>query len=241
MVKLDLFFANKVLQALDDTNCPWITCKKFGHLGYVIKSRSLDILKLYAGLLNSNPLIPACPNSPRRYMSSNGSTAISFHENLLFDQTTFAALTTAAGVDSSLSPITATPIVASPSATALNVTLRTLPNKSRRPLWSSTGSNPEHPIATPVVPIRVGINLLSEITIPTFIPARAKNSIRRFSAESIGSNGRHIILCKGILDLSIPALGAKIPFFIVNKNPGNPPKITSDSLITTSTKVGSIS
>src|SRR5215211_4680795 len=189
LVKLDLFFANKVLQALDDTNCPWITCKKFGHLGYVIKSRSLDILKLYAGLFNSNPLLPACPNSPRRYMSSNGSTAISFHENLLFDQTTFAPLTTAAGVDSSLSPITATPIVASPSATALNVTLRTLPNKSRRPLWSSTGSKPAHAIATPVVPIRVGINLLSAITMPTLIPSSARNLSFNFSAVSKGLRG----------------------------------------------------
>src|SRR5215217_8093190 len=105
-------------------------------------------------------------------MSSNGSTAISFHENLLFDQTTIAPLTTAAGVDSLLSPITATPIVASPSATALNVTLRTLPNKSLRPLWSSTGSKPAHAISTPVVPIRVGINLLSAITMPTLFQAR---------------------------------------------------------------------
>jgi hypothetical protein len=31
---------NKVLQALDGTNCPWIACKKFGHLGCVIMTKS---------------------------------------------------------------------------------------------------------------------------------------------------------------------------------------------------------
>src|SRR3712207_2948502 len=57
MVKVDFLFTNKVLQALDDTNCPWIACKKFGHLCYVIMTKTQDILKLYAVLLNIISLI----------------------------------------------------------------------------------------------------------------------------------------------------------------------------------------
>src|SRR5438093_5202221 len=116
---------------------------------------------------------------------------------------TSAPLMTTIGIDSLLSPITNTPIVARQSAVDLKVTLNFFPKRSFLPLSSSTGSNPQTPTAIPVHPILVGMSLLSDITIAILIPSLSENFLHICLADLKEFFGQSIILLGGQFDLLI--------------------------------------
>ncbi len=145
----------------------------------------------------------------------------------------------AAGVDSSASPITISAADAMLSARACLVTSRGRPKRSRCPLTSMTEGMPEHPIATPLQPDRMAWVRESAMITPTRAPVSVLISSRIVRALRSGSFGSSTTKPGGALEASTPALGSRVPPSCRAGVQGCP-TISSLSALTTSASRGSM-